>query len=313
MYNGEYVYKNNSSRDANGVRSAVTPLEETKGVGFGSKNVSPQDASPANFLKQQLLESKNEDRKNTYGQPLTNSEMSEQFCRWSISETASRQQNPPSKQRNSEQEPLLIDLSDEAVNESNESLVYEETPCPVPPPEKSITAEEALTFPSMPTTFSGLHLKSVAELTVGTFLNLFLKDRFVGLNLLSRLRSTQEQLMQENRYLEWKNTQALERRDKVEMAKLKEAKKHLRRLKEQLNEAQKEKFELLSKVRPENLAKAFNPAVEEKLRKSEAIKNSLLNGEAVLNECLPQYIAERKAYHIRRAKTNFITALANST
>lgn len=65
-------------------------------------------------------------------------------------------------------------------------------------------------------------------------------------------------------------------------------------------------------MRPENLTKNFIPAVEEKLRKSEAIRSAFLRQEISLNECLSEYVAERKLYYIRRAKTNFITALAKS-
>jgi cobalamin-dependent methionine synthase I len=139
-----------------------------------------------------------------------------------------------------------------------------------------------------------------------------IEDYLATQPLYRHICSTRDNLVEETRYLEWKNTQALEKRDNFQMPKLKEAKKKLKKINEQLALAQKEKSELLSKVKPENLTKIFIPAVEEKLRRSEAIRLAFLRQEISLNECLSEYIAERKAYYVRRAKTNFITALAKS-
>jgi len=58
----------------------------------------------------------------------------------------------------------------------------------------------------------------------------------------SHICSTRDNLVEETRYLEWKNTQALEKRDNFQMPKLKEAKKKLKKINEQLALAQKEKY-----------------------------------------------------------------------
>lgn len=206
--------------------------------------------------------------------------------------------------------PPLIDFSDLVLE--NSVAESEEPSCPVSPPQKSLTVEEALNFPPMPTSFSDLHLKSVLELTNMLESDEAIEDYLATQPLYRHICSTRDNLVEETRYLEWKNTQALEKRDNFQMPKLKEAKKKLKKINEQLALAQKEKSELLSKVKPENLTKIFIPAVEEKLKRSEAIRLAFLRQEISLNECLSEYIAERKAYYVRRAKTNFITALAKS-
>ncbi|GJQ11341.1 hypothetical protein GpartN1_g3132.t1 [Galdieria partita] len=218
--------------------------------------------------------------------------------------------NAKAEGQHGERVPPLIDFSDSTVEYTVPST--KESICPVSPPQRSLTVEEALNFPAMPSSFSDLHLRSVFELTNMLESDEAIREYLATQPLYRHICSTRDNLLEETRYLEWKNTQALEKRDKFEMSKLKETKRKLKKVKEELAKAQKEKSELLLKMKPENLTKLFIPAVEEKLKKSEAIRTAFLKQEISLSEGLSEYVAERKAYYVRRAKTNFITALAKS-